>query len=358
VTRTLILVGDFLSPAQTNAPRRDFDALAEALDADVIDAGAAGATGGRLRKGVTIARFAAKRARDYDNIYCDSEHIGIPLAWLLAGRKPLPRLTMIGHYLTPAKKRLPARLLRVHRGIALVAVHAPVQIGRARQLGLRATQIKLVPYQVDSKFWHPKLATVPLHIASVGQEFRDYPTLAAAVDGLDVRVEVAAGSLWSSRDIVVNSSIVPANMQVRRRSYEELRDLYAASYFVVVPLHDVDFQAGIIAILESMAMGKAVIVSRTRGQSGTVSGRFMKHGDFQDIDEKSWPSESGIYVPPADPKALREAIVYLLENPAVAASMGEQGRLHVEAEFTLERFVERMAVVVAGAAPTRTSKQS
>jgi glycosyltransferase involved in cell wall biosynthesis len=46
-----------------------------------------------------------------------------------------------------------------------------------------------------------------------------------------------------------------------------LRDLYSQSRFVVVPLHEVDFDAGVTTLTEAMAMGKAVIVTRTRGRS-------------------------------------------------------------------------------------------
>jgi len=46
----------------------------------------------------------------------------------------------------------------------------------------------------------------------------------------------------------------------------ELRQVYADSAFVVIALFDVNFQAGITAILEAMAMERAVICSRTPGR--------------------------------------------------------------------------------------------
>ncbi len=345
--RTLVVIGDANQPPDAAAPRKDYRCIAEALDADVLDPSTIGTAGGRFRVGIALARAAASRAHEYQNIYCDSEHIGTPLAWLLAGRRERPRLTMIAHYLTPLKKRLLSRVLRVHRGIDCVALHSPVQTKRALQCGFAESQLTLIPYQVDSEFWR-STGGATRHIASAGQEFRDYATLVEAVTPLDIPVEIAAGSLWSSREVNVTSSAVPQHVHVSRRPYGELRSMYNKSHFVVVPLHDVDFQAGIITILESMAMGKAVIVSRTRGQTGVVSGRLMVEGAFKDIGETAWPRETGIYVPPTDPVALRGAITYLLEHPEIAATMGDEARRHVIANFTIELFTERICEMIRG----------
>ena len=90
--------------------------------------------------------------------------------------------------------------------------------------------------------------------------------------------------------------------QARGYGYRELRDLYASSRFIVVALYETDFQAGVTTILEAMAMGKAVIASRTRGQRDVIE-----------------DGVTGIYVPPGDSAALRKAIVDLLASPERAA---------------------------------------
>ena len=93
-------------------------------------------------------------------------------------------------------------------------------------------------------------------ISAVGLEFRDYPTLLEAVDGLDVQVVIAAASPWSKRDDTTQHAEVPDNVLVRRFTQHELREVYAASDFVVMPLYHVEFQAGVTALLEAMAMKK------------------------------------------------------------------------------------------------------
>lgn len=346
--QTLVIVGDAISGSSdaVEHPRRDYDALVERLGADVLHAGALHTRRGRMIDGIALARIAARRSDGYQHIYCDSEHIGLPLAFLLR-RRTNARLTMIAHYLTPAKKRAMVRLLRVQGRIDALIVHSPAQAARARSLGFQDGQIALLPYQVDARFWSPQGSSVLSHVASTGREFRDYATLVQAVRGLPIDVEIAAGSHWSKREQNFGEGDLPQNVTVRRRPYPELREMYATARFVVVPLHNVDFQAGIITILEAMAMGKAVITSRTVGQTGTVSGPLMEDGALRDIGEDAWPEQTGIYVRPADPAALREAMNYLLERPDVAARMGAAGRAYVEAELSLDRFVDRVSAVIA-----------
>jgi glycosyltransferase involved in cell wall biosynthesis len=110
----------------------------------------------------------------------------------------------------------------------------------------------------------------------------------------------------------------------------ELRGLYSASLFVVVPLQDMDYDAGVTALAEAMSMGKAVIVTRTRGQVDLIEDGVQ-----------------GIYVPPRDPRALRAAIERLVADPAEAERMGRAGRRLVEERHTLSGYVAQLASIVS-----------
>jgi glycosyltransferase involved in cell wall biosynthesis len=78
-----------------------------------------------------------------------------------------------------------------------------------------------------------------------------------------------------------------------------------------------------------MAMGKCVIVTRTRGQTDTI------------VD-----GENGIYVPPGDVAALRSAIQGALADPERTARIGAAARAYIERNATLELFVQRIAETV------------
>jgi glycosyltransferase involved in cell wall biosynthesis len=186
---------------------------------------------------------------------------------------------------------------------------------------------------VDQNFFAPG-QVVPRHveqpqICAVGLERRDYVTLLQAVEALDVHVVIAAASPWSKRTGGMAGQSIPANVTVRKFTQYELRQLYADSRFIVMPLEDVNFQAGVTAMLEAMAMARAVVCSRVPGQTDVVE-----------------EGENGRYVPVRDAPALRAAIARLLAEPEEAERLGANGRRLIEREMNLDLYVERLAKIV------------
>jgi glycosyltransferase involved in cell wall biosynthesis len=145
---------------------------------------------------------------------------------------------------------------------------------------------------------------------------------------LPVKVQIAAGSPWIEQSLRPREAL-PPNVTWGKLNRFDLRDLYARSALAVVPIRQNDYQTGIATILEMMAMGKCVIATRTRGQTDTI------------VDGKT-----GIYVPPGDPIALRQAIERMLSSPDEAKRIGEAARRFIEAEASLDHFVERIVDAV------------
>jgi glycosyltransferase involved in cell wall biosynthesis len=391
--RTLLVIEADVQPdvqqeiAAGRYPRKDYFELARALQADIIDwPSTQDTTISRL-----LARFAGKSVaqawlafhlrKRYDAIYTDSERLGIPLALLLKLTRSRKRHIMLTHMLSPWKKRVWFRWGRIHSHIETILCHATQQRQMMiDQLKIPAEKVALIPYQADEHFWRPMTAeearatleaqppaeetpsaaketALPM-ICSVGLEFRDYPTLIEAVCGVDVQVEIAAASLWSDHHGIITGAALPANVHVSAHKYLSLRHLYASSRFVVVPLLDVPNQAGITVILEAMAMGKAVVVSATRGQTDTVRDRRNNgYGRTQrailpgfleapGVPEYLRRLPTGFYVQPGDSAELRKAIAYLLAHPDLADELGRNGRRVVEELMGLDAFVARIAQTI------------
>jgi glycosyltransferase involved in cell wall biosynthesis len=352
-----------------NAPRKDYMVLQAALQADVLDR--AGIRRSRVARLLSrVAGTACAQAwlaftlrRRYRAIVSDGEHIGIPLAVLLKLVGSRTAHVTIGHRITAAKKRPFFRWLRVHTHMSQIALHARRQHELAtRDLGIPANRLALIPYQVDPDFWRPQPhVTEERLICSAGLEFRDYPTLARAVDGLDVRVVIGAASHWSKRRNTAANAAPQTNVQVSRFDYLALRGLYAQSMLVVVPLDDTDFQAGVTTILEAMAMAKPVVVTHSWGQTDVVEDRRAITRGAQPRSRgqsflRTYAAEAGVtlepsgfYVPPDDPAALRRAIEYLLDHPDERRRLGEAGRRTVERLTTVDQFAERMRDLVSKA---------
>ncbi|MCC7369038.1 MAG: glycosyltransferase family 4 protein [Chloroflexi bacterium] len=372
MTRTLFVVSANLPdgiPPQGDGPKKDYAAIAERLGADLLDWSAArGNPVLRLLSKVagrsaTQALLAFLRRRHYDVILTDGEHIGIPLALLLKLASSKKAHVTIGHRLSTSKKRPFFKWLRVQTHMSAVVLHSRFQYDLALdELGFSKEQLALLPYQVDPDFWHPMDVPEERLVTSAGLEYRDYPTLFQAVDGLDVKLVVGASSHWSKRRNTALDAPRPANVEVSSFNYRELRDLFARAAIVAVPVDDVDFQAGVTTILEAMAMGKPVIVTHTYGQTDVIHDRRLvtrgngNGGEDRDrpisllhdfAEEEGVPLEpNGFYVPPKDPGALHRAIAFLLENPEHRRQLGEAGRRTVEHLMSVNQFAERIARVI------------
>lgn len=338
--RTLMLIPSYAKRgiekevAANEHPEMDYCALQAELEADIADYAVLDAdrhplvrVACKLGKDVGLAMHGFLRRGDYDVIYSNGENVSIPLAALFRLVRRRPGHVLIGHHLSPIKKRPFLRAL--HPQMDAVFVYARTQYEYAQQvLGIPAWKLHLIPFHADHRFYRPMNAPVRNMICSAGLEWRDYPTMIEAVQGLDVEVCLAAASPWSKHKNETAGRTLPPNVSARRYNYAELRQLYAESRLVVVPLYDNDFQAGVTTLLEAMAMSKAVIVTRTVGQRDVI-----KDG------------ENGVYVPPGDPAAMRAAILRLLNDPQEAARLGKNARKTIEENMTLDHWVQCIATV-------------
>jgi glycosyltransferase involved in cell wall biosynthesis len=328
--------------ADGRRPRADYLELARSFHADIVDYAATRRSRGRagqvlarvVGENVLLAWACFRRRNDYAVVFTDGEQVGLPYAALTWLTRRRPRHVMIGHRLTPRKKAGLHRALRLGSRIDEVVVYASAQREFAvGTLGYPPERVLLTSFMVDTEFWRPERVTIgrrnrPM-ICAVGLELRDYPTLVEAVRGLDVDVIVAAASPWSKRADTSAGLDIPASVDVRAFNLFDLRQLYAEASFVVVPLVETDFQAGITTILEAMAMGRAVVCTRTAGQTDTV------------VDGKN-----GVYVPPADVEALRAAVQRLLADPDTAARLGAAGQRWAREQAEIGVYATRLAGVL------------
>lgn len=372
-------------------PRRDYLTLQQALEADIVypDDTRTTLLGRLIRRvfgaRVAIAWAAFHRHRAYDYVLSDTEKVGLPLAMLMKlSRTPpgRPRHIMIAQNLSPGKKRIFFRF-GVGSHLDIISVHSSAQHALATEvLGMPQERVFKLPMFAETKFWHLPASPISdgnIHstisqrpmIFSAGAERRDYSTLFNAVRDLDVDVHIAAASAAAfHRDHAdrrnrskgpAQFSDVPSNVIVKRCNFNEMRQLYAAARFVVVPVVETDDSAGLTVILEAMAMGKAVIVSGTRGQTDVIrdprnNGRGLVKREWwpgflddPDVAETLGRLPTGFYTTPGDSDELRDMIQYLLDHPEVAEELGRNGRRVAEEYFSLEAFVQRYAAILGKA---------
>jgi glycosyltransferase involved in cell wall biosynthesis len=345
--RVAITVSGTISPDLLSSidagqrPRADYVVLADRLAADLIDYAAARERAGPIGK--VIQKIAGNNAlvawtcfrsrKRYDAIFTDGEQVGIPYAafCLFSRRGSRPTHSMIVHIMSVRNKVIVFKTLGLRRRVDRMFVYASWQRDFAvRRLRMRPEQVQLTSFMVDTEFFAIERVTPAprLMICTAGLEFRDYDTLVEAVRGLDVDVVIAAASPWSKRTSAVGGTL-PGNVTVCKLTLFDLRQLYADALFVVVPLRETEFQAGVTTILEAMAMSRAVVCTKTPGQSDVIV-----HG------------ETGLYVDPGDVNALRDAIRLLLDDPKEAGRLGEAGREWVVTNADVSLYADRLAAAV------------
>ena len=279
---------------------------------------------------------AIERVDGHDAVLSDGEHLGVPLALAFKARGARVRHAMIGHHLTTPKKRVLLGAARAALHDSHVIVHCTEQMDHVEhRLHVSPEHTHLVPYGIDLTFWAPLDVPDGGYVMSAGREHRDYRTLAEACAGAVERVFVAGSSLHSASATCRMPEQWPAGFATGVVDFLTLRERYAACSLFVLPLTATDFQAGVTALLEAMAMGKAVVATSNRSVREVV-----KDG------------ETGVLVPPGDPVAMREAILRLLSDASERQRLGRNARAAVEQRHALYDYAARLYAVTEGAVAT------
>jgi glycosyltransferase involved in cell wall biosynthesis len=106
-------------------------------------------------------------------------------------------------------------------------------------------------------------------------------------------------------------------------------EFLSAANIVAMPSWEEPF--GLVA-LEGMAMAKPVVSTHAGG-----------------VPEFVLDKQVGLLVPPRDPVELADAILQLIADPDRAKSMGQIGRLQVEARYTASQYADRVATLLRSA---------
>lgn len=289
--------------------------------------GVRGAVYARIPAFVAQALEAKRLSERYDVVVSWSEKHTVAIAAVFAlTRVRTPHIAMMFWMSKPIVK-IPLTIFRsgVDRVITWSSVQQRVAV---EKIGFRASAVTLLKHPVDVDFYMPQNREHEI-IFSAGSTQRDFDTLAQAVQGLAVPVQIAASIVVSLNGLRAKETDIrssrewPKNVRVEALNTNELRDAYARASVVVVPLLPSDIDAGVNVILEAMSMGRPVIVSRTEGQVDVVVDRL-----------------NAVFVPPGDADALKSAIQKILDAPKEAEAMGTRARSYVEANHRLVDFIE------------------
>lgn len=279
-----------------------------------------------------LANAIFDAGQNFDSVLAASDGVGLALAATAQARGVRVPINVITHGRLGFNDRHTMLRIRLANTARFLCLSDAVRGELAGRFKIPDESVLNTGYGVDTNFFHatdgPRWPPV---VASAGTANRDYRTLVQAVTGIAAAVKIAAGSERSSPPIDPAGQRLPSNVEVRSDGdCVRLRDLYAESLFVVVPLNDAPHACGYSAIAEAMAMGRAVIATKTKA-----------HSDFI-VD-----GETGFYVRAGDPAEMRNKVEHLLAHPELAERMGQCGRLRMTAMFSLDHYCERLERAIA-----------
>lgn len=322
-------------------PRTEFQTFLDHFGGELLSASSLGgplpAMAAALKRAgqprLALASFVQSRARQFDAIITSGEDIGVPiaLASLPAFSRTPIHMMFHGHHLGSLKLRVLAPVLRRLPHVHFHCLSNSLRDRTRSVLGIPASRCHATGYGVDTNYFVGGPTADAAMIASAGAANRDYVTLAAAVRDLPASVSIAADSMWIPPEAPDEPMNWPGNVEARSYgTYARLRELYAMAKFVVVPLHLARHACGYAVIAEAMAMGRAVIVTRTEAPPDFLI-----------------PGVTGLFVEPHKVEELRMTIRRLLENPAEASAIGERARALMVEKNSLECYCDRLQQIVS-----------
>jgi glycosyltransferase involved in cell wall biosynthesis len=278
-----------------------------------------------------------------DAVLSTVDTVGIPVALLKRAGLVRPPLVYIAI-------GLPERLAKVQRGrvrrlyaSALGTAATIVAFGRReveeldrwlRENGVSAPDVEFVPFGVDTAYFRPQPEVAPeFDVLSIGADpHRDFGLLLRVAERLRERSFRLVVSAEHARTL----GRAPTNVSVEvDLPFSLVRDRLASARLVVLPVRENSYSGATTVLLQALATGKPVVVSRT---GAIADGYGLSDGVNCRL------------VAPSDPAALEVAVRSLLEDGNTAARLGADARATVERSLSWERYVEALYAILQRAA--------
>ena len=198
-------------------------------------------------------------------------------------------------------------------------------------IGPGGPPVVFLPFAVDVTAFEPDPARLPqTDVVSVGADpRRDFELL----------VEVASRQPELSFRIVASAerarslAALPANVELEvDLSLDEARERLADARLVALPVRENSYSGATTVLLQAMALGKPVVVSRT---AAIASG--------YELEDRV----NCRLVEPGDVAALERAILETLTGADAAPALGIRARQTVERSFSWERYTDALWEVLS-----------
>jgi glycosyltransferase involved in cell wall biosynthesis len=278
-----------------------------------------------------------------DVVFSTVDTVGIPLALL-------GRLGRVRPPVVYAAIGLPERLAQLRGGVArrlfadafrrldTVVAYGWSEVEELRGwLDGRGPKVEFVAFGVDSEYFRPEPdARVEHDVVSIGVgPRRDFALLLEVARRRPDRSFLVVASADNVREL----GVPPANVQLEvNLPFGRVRECLLSARVVALPVHENSYSGATTTLLQGMACGKPVVVSRT---SAIARGYHLEDAVNCHL------------VPPGDANAFERVVTALLEDPERGEALGRRARETVERHLTWSGYAREVSRLLSDAVDRR-----
>jgi glycosyltransferase involved in cell wall biosynthesis len=311
----------------------------------------AAASGATLKRSVEAAGgyggdFATvlaslREANRADVVLSTVDTVGIPLMLLARARAVRAPFVYVAIGLPERLARLRSPRVESAYARGLACASAVVAYSEHESESLRTwlrdrgaeVPVAFVPFGVDVEAFRPVDAAPDLDVVSIGADpHRDFELLLSVARSLpDARFLVVTNA-EHARSLAER----PPNVSVETDlPFDEMQNRLERARVVALPVHDNSYSGATTVLVQAMALGKPVVVTRT---AAIAAGYGLVDG------------ENVRLAAPADFETFGAAVAHLLADQRHAAALGAHARRTVEEGLSWGRYVDALASLLAAAA--------
>lgn len=241
--------------------------------------------GFKLGQAISLLRQIKNR----DVIVTCAGSAGLPIALLkMLGLIKKPKLILLNIGIIESWKRFPFLVQRLYPRLykkfdKIICLSKAERESLIDVLDLPKSKVEFIELGIDTNFFSSKKVrpnTKVSYLLSVGRDkYRDHNLLFKISQKLKLPVRLVT----SKRNLV--NSVIPAGVKIYfDLDYNALRRMYAGARLILLPTKVVARASGQLVMLESLAMGKAVVATAS---PGLLSGYDNLHNIVQTVNSNS-----------------------------------------------------------------------
>lgn len=280
-----------------------------------------------------------------DVVFSTVDTVGIPLALLGRLGRVRPPVVYAAIGLPERLEQLRGSAARRLFGKAFRRLHTIVAYGWGEVDELRAwlgddgPRVEFVPFGVETDHFSPDTSAQPEDdVVSIGADpRRDFTLLLDLARRLSERTFRIVASADNARTLGPTPPNVTVDVDV---PFGHIRARLLRARVVALPVRENTYSGATTTLLQAMACGKPAVVTRT---AAIARGYHLEDGANCRL------------VAPGDLAALEQAVTGVLDDPVLAAGLGQQARATVERHLTWARYANAIRQLLADAADGATA---